>query len=359
MATAPAIVRLVGGSVHDALATTRRMREITLAENPRWTIPVLDFVGAPTGIDVSAVCRTGILPQINTGMAGKVAGTGQVGAGLVTPPAEVFPAALSALASSRPTDARAGRLACLRCSGAGWSHRSPDRARQRRRQWPTTRAAHQGPTTPPHRRRRQRRRHRQKARSQPAKKAHRQEGHRQEDGSHRSAPPRRRPPRRHPRRRHRQEGTRQEGTRQEGTRHTAAEPVPGDRPADPGDRRPGGPRGDGTGRPADRAAGEGGQARTEGSRQGSRPGRGRRDGPPVGPEGQEVEGEEVLRDAQPSSAAAMLSATGCSSARPVSRKPVTTPSRSASERFWLSFALPSTFVTVSSMPTIPRSCPST
>jgi hypothetical protein len=99
MATAPAIVRLVGGTVPDAFATTRRMREITLTANPRWTIPVLDFTGAPTGIDVAAVCRTGILPQINTGMAGKVAGTGQVGAGLVTPPAEVFPAALAALAA--------------------------------------------------------------------------------------------------------------------------------------------------------------------------------------------------------------------------------------------------------------------
>jgi len=98
MATAPAIVRFVGGTVPDALATTRRMQEITLARNPRWTIPVLEFEGTPTGIDVSAVCRTGILPQINTGMAGKVAGTGQVGAGLVTPPAEVFPAALAALA---------------------------------------------------------------------------------------------------------------------------------------------------------------------------------------------------------------------------------------------------------------------
>ena len=98
MATAPAIVRFVGGSVPDALATTRRMRQITLAENPRWTIPVLDFAGAPTGIDVSAVCRTGILPQINTGMAGREAGVGQVGAGLVTPPAEIFPAALAALA---------------------------------------------------------------------------------------------------------------------------------------------------------------------------------------------------------------------------------------------------------------------
>ncbi|MBB6629069.1 DUF1116 domain-containing protein [Nocardioides sp. KIGAM211] len=98
MATAPAIVRLVGGSVPDALATTRRMHEITLGENPRWTVPVLEFQGVPSGIDVTRVCRTGILPQINTGMAGRVAGTGQVGAGLVTPPAEIFPKALARLA---------------------------------------------------------------------------------------------------------------------------------------------------------------------------------------------------------------------------------------------------------------------
>ncbi len=98
MATAPAIVRFVGGTVPDALATTRRMGEITLGNNDRWAIPVLDFLGAPTGIDVSKVCRTSILPQINTGMAGAVAGTGQVGAGLVTPPAEIFPKALAALA---------------------------------------------------------------------------------------------------------------------------------------------------------------------------------------------------------------------------------------------------------------------
>jgi hypothetical protein len=98
MAAAPAIVRFVGGTVPDALATSRRMREITIGENNRWPIPVLDFAGAATGIDVSSVCRTGILPQINTGMAGKVAGVGQVGAGLVTPPASIFPAALAELA---------------------------------------------------------------------------------------------------------------------------------------------------------------------------------------------------------------------------------------------------------------------
>jgi hypothetical protein len=102
MATAPAIVRLVGGTVPDALATTRRMHEITLGENPRWSVPILDFQGTPSGIDVTRVCRTGILPQINTGMAGRRAGVGQVGAGLVTPPAEIFPAALAGLAARVP-----------------------------------------------------------------------------------------------------------------------------------------------------------------------------------------------------------------------------------------------------------------
>jgi hypothetical protein len=102
MATAPAIVRFVGGSVPDALATTRRMHEITLGENPRWSVPVLEFQGVPSGIDVTRVCRTGVLPQINTGMAGKVAGVGQVGAGLVTPPAEIFPQALARLAELGP-----------------------------------------------------------------------------------------------------------------------------------------------------------------------------------------------------------------------------------------------------------------
>jgi hypothetical protein len=99
MATSPAIVRFVGGSVPDALATTRRMGEITLGANPRWSVPVLEFAGVPTGIDVTLVCRTGVLPQINTGMAGRVAGVGQVGAGLVTPPEEIFPKALTRLAA--------------------------------------------------------------------------------------------------------------------------------------------------------------------------------------------------------------------------------------------------------------------
>ncbi|MFW3171666.1 DUF1116 domain-containing protein [Geodermatophilus sp. CPCC 206100] len=98
MAAAPAIVRFVGGTVPDALATTERMYQLTLAENPAMQVPILGFRGAPTGIDVLSVARTGWLPQINTGMAGRVAGTGQVGAGLVQPPQQCFEQALVALA---------------------------------------------------------------------------------------------------------------------------------------------------------------------------------------------------------------------------------------------------------------------
>ena len=100
MAAAPAIVKFVGGDVPFALQATQRMYEITETEHPMFQVPILEFRGTPTGIDVTKVARTGILPQINTGMAGAVAGTGQVGAGLVTPPQECFPAALAALAAA-------------------------------------------------------------------------------------------------------------------------------------------------------------------------------------------------------------------------------------------------------------------
>lgn len=102
MATAPAIVRFVGGSVPDALAVTARMYEITESENPAFGVPILEFRGAPTAIEVTRVLRTGILPQINTGMAGRQPGTGQVGAGLVTPPMDCFTAAILGLAAAVP-----------------------------------------------------------------------------------------------------------------------------------------------------------------------------------------------------------------------------------------------------------------
>jgi hypothetical protein len=98
MATAPAIVTFVGGTPRDALNATLEMYEITVAEHKIFTIPPLDFRGTPTGIDVRKVVELGITPRINTGIAHRQPGVGQVGAGLVRPPMEIFEKALVAFA---------------------------------------------------------------------------------------------------------------------------------------------------------------------------------------------------------------------------------------------------------------------
>jgi len=98
MAAAPAVVGFVGaGSAAEAAAFTQRMREITASENPHWTIPALNFAGVATGIDVRLVVETGIAPTINTGIAHKKPGVGQVGAGVVRAPLACFSAAVAAL----------------------------------------------------------------------------------------------------------------------------------------------------------------------------------------------------------------------------------------------------------------------
>lgn len=98
MAAAIAIVQFVGGEPQDAVNYSNKMYEITVGQSTAFQIPILDFRGTATGIDVRKVIEKGILPQINTGIAHKDAGVGQVGAGLVTPPWECFSKAILALA---------------------------------------------------------------------------------------------------------------------------------------------------------------------------------------------------------------------------------------------------------------------
>ncbi|HWI61561.1 MAG TPA: DUF1116 domain-containing protein [Symbiobacteriaceae bacterium] len=94
MAAAPAIVQFVGGTPDLAVELTEQMYEITCGESPFYTIPTFGFRGTPTGIDVRKVVETGILPSINTGVAHRLPGIGQVGAGLVHPPFSIFAEAL-------------------------------------------------------------------------------------------------------------------------------------------------------------------------------------------------------------------------------------------------------------------------
>jgi hypothetical protein len=98
MASAPAIVTFISGTPEMAINTTLSMYEITHGEHTAFTIPALGFRGTPIGVDIRKVVELGIRPQINTGIAHKDAGVGQVGAGLVLPPMNVFEDALVAYA---------------------------------------------------------------------------------------------------------------------------------------------------------------------------------------------------------------------------------------------------------------------
>ncbi len=100
MAAAPAIVTFISGTPQDALNATLEMYEISAAEHNAFTIPALGFRGTPVGIDIRRVVELGIPPRVNTGIAHREAGVGQVGAGLVRPPMSIFEEALIAFAET-------------------------------------------------------------------------------------------------------------------------------------------------------------------------------------------------------------------------------------------------------------------
>ncbi|NDV18565.1 DUF1116 domain-containing protein [Pseudodesulfovibrio sp. JC047] len=97
MAAAPAIVQFVGGTVADAVKNSRTMQRITVGRNGAFTLPLLDFGGSAAGIDCRKVVDTGIQPIINTGIAHKEAGIGQIGAGLTAAPMDCFTQAIDML----------------------------------------------------------------------------------------------------------------------------------------------------------------------------------------------------------------------------------------------------------------------
>jgi hypothetical protein len=100
IAAAPAIVQFVGGSAADALNYTLSMYDICIGESSNYQIPALDFRGTPLGIDVIKVVENNLSPIIDTGVAHKNPGVGQVGAGVVNAPMEPFIKAYEALAET-------------------------------------------------------------------------------------------------------------------------------------------------------------------------------------------------------------------------------------------------------------------
>lgn len=105
MAGAPAMVQFIGGTAEFARQTSLNMYEITLSEHPVFRMPIFNFRGSPFGIDVRKVVRTGITPTINTGIACKRAGVGQIGAGITEAPLECFTKAVTWLAGQQGVSA--------------------------------------------------------------------------------------------------------------------------------------------------------------------------------------------------------------------------------------------------------------
>ena len=99
MVAAPAVTRFVGtGGFQDAVNISNEMSEICIDENPNFIVPTWNFRGICLGIDARKVVETGITPVINTGIAHKIAGVGQIGAGTVKPPISCFEKAIAAYA---------------------------------------------------------------------------------------------------------------------------------------------------------------------------------------------------------------------------------------------------------------------
>jgi len=97
MAAAPAVVGFVGGTPADAMAYTVEMADITLARSRDFQLPPLRFLGSPTGIDLRKVLDTGSAPVIDTGIAHRRPGVGQIGAGIARAPIACFVEALAAV----------------------------------------------------------------------------------------------------------------------------------------------------------------------------------------------------------------------------------------------------------------------
>jgi len=94
IAAAPSMAAFAGGGFEDAVRITREMGQITIAKNQKFSIPVMNFEGTPTGIDIRKVVENGILPNINSAVIHRSSGAGQIGAGIVKAPYECFAKAL-------------------------------------------------------------------------------------------------------------------------------------------------------------------------------------------------------------------------------------------------------------------------
>lgn len=94
IAASPSMALMKGETTEQAFEQTKQMAKITFAKNPFFTIPYLNFEGAPLGIDIRKVIETGITPFIDTAIVHKNGGL--IGSGIACAPLQCFEKAIQA-----------------------------------------------------------------------------------------------------------------------------------------------------------------------------------------------------------------------------------------------------------------------
>ncbi len=99
-AASPITCNLRGMTLGESIAQTREMERISIAKNPNFPIPNLDFDFLPVGIDIRLVLKTGVCPAIHGGMFNYEGGL--MGAGMARVPMACFQQAMKAFAAQYP-----------------------------------------------------------------------------------------------------------------------------------------------------------------------------------------------------------------------------------------------------------------
>ena len=96
-AAALPLQRYQGGTAQALIDRNLELYDIVVGEHTEYKIPLFDYRGTPTGIDIEKVMATGILPAMDVGIPGRDGG--QIGAGFIRAPIECFRDALAAAAA--------------------------------------------------------------------------------------------------------------------------------------------------------------------------------------------------------------------------------------------------------------------
>jgi len=99
LTSAPGFLSSLPAGIEQANRINKENGTLTLGKNPAYPVPVNNFEGCPTGVDIRRVVGNKCEPWINTGITHKDGGHRVIGRGLVRAPLEAFQKAVTAFSA--------------------------------------------------------------------------------------------------------------------------------------------------------------------------------------------------------------------------------------------------------------------